>query len=246
MELLQNCKCTPENMTDHHFCEIKLCIESIIELCQEGEISVYEADSIVFNEYVCSIIHIQNLSDNLKCLKEDRPESVETNQYREALDNMAVYNGLIQETYKILKKLEKSEDYQQKRKKKIKTQIIKEGLTIPGGKSVGVQNTDTKTPNEEKDQPESKTTLSPVIQDVLKEGLLNAVPVNGKYVKKGEKKDTDIIKWIFDNYPIYEDSLTADLYMQYIQTNVKPQTIGQYIARFRKEAEKNLSCTESI
>jgi hypothetical protein len=78
--------------------------------------------------------------------------------------------------------------------------------------------------------PENKVTLPPVIQAVLSEGLLDTPPVNGKYLKKGDKKDTDIIEWIFD-LSGYGDSLTTELYMQYIQTHCKTTTIQDYITR---------------
>jgi len=224
-------------MTVHHFCEIKMCIESIIELCQEGEISVYKADSIVFNEYICSSIHIYELSDKLEYENENKPEGIIAKEYRRVLGNLNVYHDFLKETYKILTEMLESKDYQQKRKNKIKAQILKEGLILSKVEFAEVQNADTKTSNEVEAQPESKATLPPIIQDVMKEGLLNDVPVNGKYTKKGEKKDSEVIKWILDNLPIYEDVLTAELYMQYIQPNVKPQTIGQYITRFRKEAK---------
>jgi hypothetical protein len=83
-------------------------------------------------------------------------------------------------------------------------------------------------------EPEQKAAegLPPVIEAVLNEGLLDT-PVNGKYPKKGDKKDAEIIEWIF-NYSGYGDSLTTALYMQYIQTQCKPTTIQDYITRNRK------------
>jgi hypothetical protein len=74
--------------------------------------------------------------------------------------------------------------------------------------------------------------LPPIIQAVLNDGLLDA-PVNGKYLKKGDKKDAEIIEWIFD-YSGYGDSLTTELYMQYIQTHCKSTTIQDYITRNKK------------
>ena len=91
-------------------------------------------------------------------------------------------------------------------------------------------------PDKETPALKSNLTLPPVIQDVMNEGLLNDDPVNGKYAKRAGKKDTDIVKWIID-YSGYADSLTTDLYLQYIQTNNLPQTIGQYISRSNTEAK---------
>jgi len=89
---------------------------------------------------------------------------------------------------------------------------------------------------QEKDSQESAHILPPVIQAILNEGLLNNTPINGKYTKTSGKKDMDIIKWVVD-YSGYEDALSADLYLQYINTNVLPQTIGQYISRTNTEAK---------
>ncbi|MDR0642071.1 MAG: hypothetical protein LBG07_06400, partial [Treponema sp.] len=84
--------------------------------------------------------------------------------------------------------------------------------------------------------PEQKTAekLPPVIQAALDEGILDP-PVNGKCPKKGDKKDGDIIKWIFD-YSGYGDFLTTELYMTYIQTRCKSTTIQDYIKRRKNEA----------
>jgi hypothetical protein len=93
-------------------------------------------------------------------------------------------------------------------------------------------------PQPQTETPERKTAegLPPVIQAVWDEGLLDT-PVNGKYPKKGDKKDKDIIEWIFD-YSGYKASLTTELYMQYIQTQCKPTTIQDYITRNRKIADE--------
>jgi len=89
---------------------------------------------------------------------------------------------------------------------------------------------------QEKVSPESKTILPPVIDAILNEGLLNDAPINGKYTRRSGKKDMDIIKWVVD-YSGYGDALSADLYLQYIYTDVLPQTIGQYISRTNTEAK---------
>jgi hypothetical protein len=102
-------------------------------------------------------------------------------------------------------------------------------------KNAAERNTQTPAiPSPDTQTPEQKAAgdLPPVIQAVLSEGLLEDTPVNGKYSKKGDKKDTDIVEWIFD-YSGYGDSLTTELYMQYIQTHCKPTTIQDYITRNR-------------
>jgi hypothetical protein len=92
-------------------------------------------------------------------------------------------------------------------------------------------NVDTQVPERKVDEE-----LPPVIKAVLNDGLLNETPVNGKYPKKGDKKDGQIIEWIF-NYSGYEDSLTTELYMQYIQTQCKSTTIQDYITRKKKSPD---------
>jgi hypothetical protein len=94
-------------------------------------------------------------------------------------------------------------------------------------------------PSPQTETPEQKAAtgeLPPVIQAVLDEGLLDNTPVNGKYPKNGDKKDGQIIEWIFD-YSGYGESLTADLYMQYIQTHCKATTIQDYITRKRRSPD---------
>ena len=86
------------------------------------------------------------------------------------------------------------------------------------------------------EQPKTESILPPVFQDVLKEGLLNNVPVNGKYAKRAGIKDMDVIKHVVD-HSAYSDSLTADLYIHYIQVSIKPNSIDQYISRARQEAK---------
>jgi hypothetical protein len=80
------------------------------------------------------------------------------------------------------------------------------------------------------------TILPPAIQSVLRGGLLETTPTNGKYAKRAGTKDKYIIKWIVDHSG-YEDTLTADLYIQYIHTDLKPQTIGQYISASMNEGK---------
>jgi hypothetical protein len=76
----------------------------------------------------------------------------------------------------------------------------------------------------------------PVIQLVMNEGLVDHTPdKDGKHKIIGDKKDRDIIKYIFDNSG-YSDSLTAKLYMDFIETHSKQGTIERYIQDARNEA----------
>jgi predicted HTH domain antitoxin len=55
MELLQNRRYKAGEIPDSFFNEIKMQIEIIIEVCQEGNISVHEAENILHTEILCSM-----------------------------------------------------------------------------------------------------------------------------------------------------------------------------------------------
>jgi hypothetical protein len=179
--------------------------------------------------------------------------------YRRAFDNMESYYNFLDASMKILREIPDDKDYQQKRKAKLKSQIVQNGLTLslenknkaktPEIESIDNSNTDgeqiknntsgygnpEKQPEQEKDLPKSKPKLPPVIQFILSEGLLKDEPAN-KYIKRDGLKDRSIIKQII-NYCPYADTLTADLYIQYIHTDCEPQSIGQYISQSKTEAK---------
>jgi len=79
--------------------------------------------------------------------------------------------------------------------------------------------------------------LPSVVQEILKSEYFSDTPIDGKYSKKNGIKDQAVIKWLFDYYPDTGKELTADIYYQYIHTELKPQTIGQYISRSSGEAK---------
>ena len=54
MELLQNRRYKPEQISMLIIDELKMIITSIVELCQEGKISTYDAAIIIINEIGCS------------------------------------------------------------------------------------------------------------------------------------------------------------------------------------------------
>jgi hypothetical protein len=239
MELLQNQKrkFEPEEITGLDFWEIRMQIESIFELCQEGEISFHEACDILGNEFIYAQDYKDVLWEKLDDLEGDiigldsqekYTRDAERDRYRKIFDKMDDYYNLVDKFREMLWEIRESKEYQQGRKAKIKSKIIQDGLTLS---LVDLFNIDSgQTPKDE------YITLPPVFNDVLKEGLLNNTPVNGKYVKMGDKKDMDIIKHIVDHSP-YADTLTAELYIQYIHTGNKPQSIGQYISRANTEAK---------
>jgi len=291
MELLQNRKYKPGEISPSYYHEIKVQIESMIEVCQEGEVSVHEAENIILEELFCSRDYLWNLCELLdnfdSCVEDDYTLSPEgykilgfnaaysdfiQKDIEEMRDKMGDYGVFVAEAYDKLLEILKNTDYLEKRKAKIKQQIIRDGLpvslknednTTDGAspekiadysnkksfrvslekhfEEKKVEDVDSngeqlRQPERETPAPESKIFLPPVIQAILNEGLLNDTPINGKYIKRSGKKDTDIIKWVVD-FSGYEKSLSADLYLQYIYTDVLPQTIGQYISRTNTEAK---------
>jgi hypothetical protein len=291
MELLQSSGYEPKKFIhEREFIEFKLKIESIIELCQEGEFSVSKVFSIVNLEWILAMQYKDELMEILEGLGvfeaayfDERERNLRMNKvlddleidgteqeeldrygshYRRAFDNMESYYNFLDASKKILWEIPNDKDYQQKRKAKLKSQIVQNGLTLSLGnknkaqtsepeiESMDKSNTDgdeiknstssNRNPDrqleQEKDLPESKPELPPVIQFVLKDGLLKDAPANGKYIKRDNIKDRTVIKYII-NYCPYADTLSADLYIQHIHINVKADTIGQYISQSRNEAK---------
>ena len=242
MELLNNqgLILKSEGLLHLHFYEFRALIESILELCQKGEISFYEAKDAIGSEWSRLMMNVDLLMGTLINLESEEDDGKarfimgfgyldktgEKKLYKNVLDEMRDYLDFIDKSEGMLNEIPESKEYQQKRKAKIKSEIIQDGLTLL------LKNIDkTQVPKEE------YIDLPPVFNDVLKEGLISNIPVGGKFFKMGDKKDMDIIKHIVDNSP-YADTLTAELYIQYIHTGVKPQTIGQYISRANSEAKE--------
>lgn len=241
MELLQNQNYKFEELTISYLHEVKSQIESVIELCREGEISVHDAERIISNEYFSSVKYQHELWEKLN--NYDIENDIENDftvspEGYKILGEKAAFSDLIKnDLQNLIDKLSDyiaflsgiafnnklseillTDDYQQKRKTKLKTQNnIKRDMH----------------------QHENNSTLPPVIKAILKAGFLHKDPdpATGKYIKMDDKKDIDIIKWVFD-HSVYEDTLTTSLYLQYIfTTGVEPQSIGQYISRSRSEAK---------
>ena len=62
MELLQSREYKPDEITSPFIKELKILVESIVEVCTEGEISCLEAIGIITKERDCSILlHMQLL-----------------------------------------------------------------------------------------------------------------------------------------------------------------------------------------
>jgi len=149
MELLQNRKCKADAITFSYFHEIKTQIESLIEVCREGEISVYDAENILHEELLCCIDYQSEIWEKLDNLEADTENDYELSpkgfkilgfkasfidfekrDLEKTLDELEKYNSLIIDMQNELPEILKNTDYQKKRKAKIKLQIIMDGATI--------------------------------------------------------------------------------------------------------------------
>ena len=79
MELLQYRKYKPSSLSVTYLHEIKTHIEGIIELCQEGKISVYEADNVIIGESLCCFEYQAELEEKLGDLENDTEEPTREN-----------------------------------------------------------------------------------------------------------------------------------------------------------------------
>jgi hypothetical protein len=124
---------------DRRFHEIRMRIESIVELCQEGEISAYEAYPIISLEYIYSLQYMDDLREGLDDLEGDiigidswekASRDGSRASYQRAFDAMEKYYNFTKEALVTIRELPESKDYQQKRKGKLKNQIIRDGLIL--------------------------------------------------------------------------------------------------------------------
>jgi hypothetical protein len=159
MELLQNQRYKPSEITISYYHEIKAQIESMIDVCREGEISVNEAVNIVYNEMACSMDYQWNLWEKLENLEKDiqepvnmesekAPDYIDTSWYpspdelkkmdyeftkkelEKALDDMVNYHDFLIEAEEKLAVILESPDYYKKRKDKLKQYIIINGIQL--------------------------------------------------------------------------------------------------------------------
>jgi hypothetical protein len=77
MDLLQNRRYKPREIPNSYFHEIRMLIESIIEVCHEGEISVHEAENIFNKELLSCFDYQEELWKKLYSLKNGIQESTE-------------------------------------------------------------------------------------------------------------------------------------------------------------------------
>ena len=142
MELLQNQNYKFEELTINYLHEVQLQIESVIELCREGEICVHDAERIISNEYFSSVKYQHELWEKLNNydIENDFTVSPEGNKI---LGIKAAFSDLIKnDLQNLIDKLSDyiaflsgitvnnklseillTDDYQKKRKTKIKSNI---------------------------------------------------------------------------------------------------------------------------
>ena len=144
MKLLQNEK-NKVDFSISYFHELNLQIESFIELCREGEISVHDVGCIINNEYFSLEKHQRELCEKLeKYEKEDpykndfiiSPEGYKIlghngafselykMQLQRNIDILSDYSEFLSRVFdnKIFSEILDADDYKQKRKSKMKTQ----------------------------------------------------------------------------------------------------------------------------
>jgi hypothetical protein len=242
MEFIQFRKYKYDDYTDTYFLELQFQIECLVEECIRGTISIHETDHLLFNEFCCAGDDLDDLGkkigyhSSLNNFEDDTEEFInkmKVNRFERANNNIYDYKFIVLKAMQKIAEISKDSDYNKKRIEYIKQQIRKNGLPLIPKL---IEKNKSQTLEISMTESENRTILPPVFMDVLTEGLLRDTPINCKYAKRAGKNDKDIIKWIFD-YSGYAESLTADLYMQYIHTAIKPQSIGVYISQFRNEAK---------
>ena len=155
---MQNRRYKPDDISISYYNELKLQIESLIEVCKEGNISVHEAVKIIYDEMSSSMDYIWTLYEMLENLEKEKqepineienesvPDYIDTswypstkdllnvgyefrkNELEKALEDIEKYHDSLIETDEILAEILESVDYQKKRKENIKLQIKTNGL----------------------------------------------------------------------------------------------------------------------
>jgi hypothetical protein len=78
MELLQNRRYEAGEIPDHYFYEIRTLIKSMIDVCREGEIPLYEADCIIHEELLSCLDYQGELWEKLDNLDIGKDEITNT------------------------------------------------------------------------------------------------------------------------------------------------------------------------
>ena len=90
MELLQNYNLKPDEIKISFLHEIKIQMESILELCQEGEISVSNTATILHKELLCTMRYRNEVWDRLVRLENEK--AVLESKYKEIVSNKEDYS----------------------------------------------------------------------------------------------------------------------------------------------------------
>ena len=240
MTLLQNRKNESVNLSYLH--EVKLQIEQIIELCKEGELSVFETSNIIDEEYCCigdfqrdiikmledlengtftlPIFYTNDKDSWIEIYKEDR---------RMMLEDINEYQTYIVDALNKIKKLFDGNDYQENRKLKIKQKIIQDGLS---SLTENYQSEETLHSQEKNNIPEITTEeVSKIDEKILKSLLLT------KKIKYKEARE--IKKNSYESFtvpPEYWINTTVDDVEKFIIDYIKGYNIQEFpIRAFMKE-----------
>jgi len=162
MELLQSrrYKEKPNDISETYLHELYMQIDQIIELCKEGEFSAFETANIIIdendscNDFQFDLIKIlTNLEKGTAPLpsycSDDNKEmwiQIFTDNVLMLMRDIDKYESYLRDALDKLNKLFDSNDYQEKRKLKIKQSIIQDGLSLLTKK---YQNSISKTPTDE-------------------------------------------------------------------------------------------------
>jgi len=146
MELLQSCryKEKPDYISEFYLQELYMQIDLIIELCKEGEFSAFEAATIIFNEedscrdfqfdLIKMLTNLENGTAPLpsSCTDDDHKEmwiKIFEDNILSLMRDIDKYESYLSDVLNKLSKLFDSNDYQEKRKLKIKQSIIQDGIS---------------------------------------------------------------------------------------------------------------------
>jgi len=150
MELLQNCRYKPGEIPESYFYEIKTQIESIIDACKEGRISVHKVEKIIDEESCYGFQYHKEVINKLDRLKvnddpnsfrqKDMPEEMEElvkqsynkekgseiEKLEKESRNIEKFLGFLYRCIQELERILKNTDYHNKRRENLKEWSIKD------------------------------------------------------------------------------------------------------------------------
>jgi hypothetical protein len=190
MELLRNHKYKFDELTISYLHEVKTQIESVIELCREGDISVHDVERIIYSElseayYILYELMENPIGDDDIChsMSDLAIQQEEIREKKKITDTVFDYIAFLGNTEKKeLPEILKSDDYQQKRKSKMKTQSNVEHE----GKESQKKETTASPQNSESPVTEPDTAINLPLNDVLEKLVIQYKNLlrrwnNGKY-----------------------------------------------------------------